>query len=161
MQPIPLSYEQAVSQSSVTDAQGRANCFGRGVPKRGFVDHPDSTHYYNNFYYDPAGNRTRLEYNDGGGTTTTTYLYNPADQLTRETVGGTNTDYLYDANGSLTKKDDGTNVHSYTYDFRNRSERSARKGGRRDCYAFGLAADHARAENSIISQVFPRPPDLP
>ncbi|GAH62429.1 unnamed protein product, partial [marine sediment metagenome] len=65
------------------------------------------------------GNRTRLEYNDGGGTTTTTYLYNPADQLTRDTVGETNTDYLYDANGSLTKKDDGANVHSYSYDYRN------------------------------------------
>ena len=75
--------------------------------------------YYNNFYYDPAGNRTRLEYNDGTGTTTTSYLYNSADQLTRESVGETNTTYLYDANGNLTKKDDGTNVHSYAYDFRN------------------------------------------
>ncbi len=75
--------------------------------------------YRNGLRYDVAGNRTRLEYNDGGGTTTTTYLYNPADQLTRDTVGETNTDYLYDANGSLTKKDDGTNVHSYAYDYRN------------------------------------------
>jgi len=78
-----------------------------------------STLYYNAFYYDSAGNRTRLEYNDGTSTTTTTYLYNTADQLTRDTVGGTNTDYLYDANGNLTKKDDGTNVESYSYDFRN------------------------------------------
>ena len=84
-------------------------------------DSGDSTLYYNNFFYDNAGNRTRLEYNDGGGTTTTTYLYNTADQLTRDTVGGTNTDYLYDANGSLTKKDDGTNVHFYAYDCRNRT----------------------------------------
>ena len=82
-------------------------------------DSGDATLYYNNFYYDPAGNRTRLEYNDGTSTTTTSYLYNSADQLTRESVGETNTTYLYDANGNLTKKDDGTNVSSYAYDFRN------------------------------------------
>jgi len=82
-------------------------------------DSQNATLYYNNFRYDAAGNRTRLEYNDGTSTTTTSYLYNTADQLTRESVGATNTTYLYDANGSLTKKDDGTNVHSYKYDARN------------------------------------------
>ena len=79
---------------------------------------------------DKTGNRTRLQYNDGGSTTTSSYLYNPADQLTRETVGETNTDYLYDANGSLTRKDDGTNTYDYAYDFRNRRERSDRRGRR-------------------------------
>jgi RHS repeat-associated protein len=82
-------------------------------------DSQNATLYYNNFFYDPAGNRTRLEYNDGTSTTTTSYLYNTADQLTRESVGGTNTTYLYDPNGNLTKKDDGTNVYAYGYDFRN------------------------------------------
>jgi RHS repeat-associated protein len=82
-------------------------------------DSQNATLYYNNFRYDAAGNRTRLEYNDGTSTTTTSYLYNTADQLTRETTGATVTTYLYDANGSLTKKDDGTNVHAYKYDFRN------------------------------------------
>ena len=82
-------------------------------------DSQNATLYYNNFFYDPAGNRTRLEYNDGTGTTTTSYLYNTGDQLTKETVGETVTSYLYDANGNLTKKDDGTNVHAYGYDFRN------------------------------------------
>ena len=82
-------------------------------------DSENATLYYNNFFYDPAGNRTRLEYNDGTSTTTTSYLYNTADQLTRESVGETNTAYLYDANGNLTKKDDGSNVHAYGYDFRN------------------------------------------
>ena len=82
-------------------------------------DSQNATLYYNNFFYDPAGNRTRLEYNDGTSTTTTSYLYNSGDQLTRETTGGTVTTYLYDPNGNLTKKDDGTNVHAYGYDFRN------------------------------------------
>jgi RHS repeat-associated protein len=82
-------------------------------------DSQNATLYYNNFYYDPAGNRTRLEYNDGTSTTTTSYLYNSADQLTRETTGATVTSYLYDPNGNLTKKDDGTNVCTYKYDFRN------------------------------------------
>jgi RHS repeat-associated protein len=82
-------------------------------------DSQNATLYYNNFRYDAAGNRTRLEYNDGTSTTTTSYLYNTADQLTRETTGATVTTYLYDVNGSLTKKDDGTNVHAYKYDVRN------------------------------------------
>jgi len=82
-------------------------------------DSQNATLYYNNFRYDAAGNRTRLEYNDGTSTTTTSYLYNTADQLTRETTGQTVTTYLYDANGNLSKKDDGTNVSTYKYDFRN------------------------------------------
>ena len=43
-------------------------------------DSGDATLYFNNFFYDSGGNRTRLEYNDGTGTTTTSYLYNSADQ---------------------------------------------------------------------------------
>jgi RHS repeat-associated protein len=82
-------------------------------------DSQNATLYYNNFRYDPAGNRTRLEYNDGTSTTTTSYLYNTADQLTREVTGETITSYWFDANGNLTKKDDGTNVHAYKYDARN------------------------------------------
>jgi YD repeat-containing protein len=69
--------------------------------------------------HDLVGKRRRLEYNDGASTTTTSYVYNTADQLTRETTGESVTSYPYDANGNLTRKDDGTNVHAYKYDFRN------------------------------------------
>jgi len=93
-------------------------------------DSGGATLYWNAFYYDAAGNRTRLEYNDGTSTTVTSYLYNEADQLTREVRGATVTTYLYDANGNLTRKDDGTDVHSYAYDIRTRRERSDWRGRR-------------------------------
>jgi RHS repeat-associated protein len=50
--------------------------------------------------YDPAGNRTRQEFNG----VETTYSYNAANELTEETTDGDTTYYEYDHNGNTTAK---------------------------------------------------------
>jgi RHS repeat-associated protein len=82
------------------------------------------------YEYDSVGNRTKKIVNDGTTTTTTTYTYDAADQLTA--VNGQA--YTYDANGNLTnngnktfvydddnrlsevKNASGTTIASFTYD---------------------------------------------
>ncbi|MBH8608578.1 hypothetical protein I8U17_13260, partial [Thermoactinomyces sp. CICC 10521] len=64
------------------------------------------------YTYDETGNRLTKKVTQGGNSTTTTYTYDDADQLT--SVNGTN--YTYDANGNLTS--DGNKT--YVYDAANR-----------------------------------------
>ena len=52
--------------------------------------------------YDPAGNRTRQEFNG----VETTYEYNAANELTEETTAGATTYFEYDHNGNMTAKVD-------------------------------------------------------
>jgi len=68
------------------------------------------------FAYDLAGNRTSKTL----GASTTTYAYNPLDQLETETTGETGTNYDYDGNGNLTAKTSIGQTESYGYDSRNR-----------------------------------------
>ncbi|SEN81065.1 RHS repeat-associated core domain-containing protein, partial [Lihuaxuella thermophila] len=71
---------------------------------------PDGTIY--EYTYDAVGNRLTKKVTQGGNTTTTTYTYDDADQLTA--VNGTS--YTYDANGNLIS--DGN--RTYVYDAENR-----------------------------------------
>ncbi|MCU7850513.1 MAG: RHS repeat protein [Candidatus Thiodiazotropha sp. (ex Lucinoma kastoroae)] len=72
------------------------------------------------------GNRTQfLVTHPGGGTQTTSYAYNPRDQLTRETQpDGTILDYQYDTAGNRTQVSvthGGTvTTTDYSYDSLNR-----------------------------------------
>ncbi|MBH8609076.1 DNRLRE domain-containing protein [Thermoactinomyces sp. CICC 10521] len=59
------------------------------------------------YTYDETGNRLTKKVTQGGNSTTTTYTYDDADQLT--SVNGTN--YTYDANGNLTS--DGSKTYVY------------------------------------------------
>ncbi|MBH8608581.1 RHS repeat domain-containing protein, partial [Thermoactinomyces sp. CICC 10521] len=59
------------------------------------------------YTYDEVGNRLTQKVTQGGNSTTTTYTYDDADQLT--SVNGTN--YTYDANGNLTS--DGSKTYVY------------------------------------------------
>ena len=88
-----------------------------------------STQYWNEFYYDYISNRTKLRHNDGTSTTTTTYSYNAADQLTKEIAGSTTYTYNFDASGNHTKKDDGTTTEEYYYDARNLLTKFTDSGG--------------------------------
>ena len=67
---------------------------------------------------------TLLYYDDVNTTTTTTaYLYNDMDQLTKDIVGETETTYEYDDNGNLTKRTDDSTTYTYEYDETNRLTR--------------------------------------
>lgn len=66
--------------------------------------------------YDAAGNRTLLDANG----VTTTYGYDPADQLGQETTGGKSVLYDYDLNGNRALARSNGNTSSYTYDVRDR-----------------------------------------
>ena len=68
------------------------------------------------YTYDIVGNRLSKSV----GPTTTTYQYNPLDQLTHEIVSGGTTSYTYDGNGNLTKKEWGSEEINYVYDSHNR-----------------------------------------
>jgi len=60
--------------------------------------------YGYSYWYDAAGNRTKMESGDWSATATTTYLYSARNELTKVTVGGNDTIYRYDPRGNLTKK---------------------------------------------------------
>jgi YD repeat-containing protein len=64
------------------------------------------------YEYDSVGNRTKKIVTDGNGSTTTTYTYDAANQLT--SVNGQS--YTYDQNGNLTH--DGTYTYVYNEDNR-------------------------------------------
>jgi RHS repeat-associated protein len=64
--------------------------------------------------YDPDGNLTGLQANDGGGTSLLSYTYapDPNGWLTSQTLNGTTTSYTYDPTGQLT----GAGSAAYSYD---------------------------------------------
>lgn len=68
------------------------------------------------YAYDIVGNRLSKTL----GATTTTYQYNPLDQLTHEVVSGATTSYTYDGNGNQTRKEWTGGEKNYVYDARNR-----------------------------------------
>jgi YD repeat-containing protein len=60
------------------------------------------------YKYDAVGNRTKKTVNDGSTTTTTTYTYDEANQLTA--VDGQA--YTYDGNGNLTNNGEKTFIYN-------------------------------------------------
>ncbi|MBI5279996.1 MAG: hypothetical protein HY854_26435 [Burkholderiales bacterium] len=77
------------------------------------------------YAYDLVGNRTQMKVTTASGTEITSYTYDAADRLTRETLslaaGGTRTiDYTYDGNGNLSSKAEPGRLTLYRFDPRNR-----------------------------------------
>jgi RHS repeat-associated protein len=84
-------------------------------------DRDDNDSYDRSFTYDVVGNRLTKEEGSGPSSITTTYAYNPLDQLTWQNRDGTETDYTYDDNGNLQSQDeDGKPIRYFEYDDRNR-----------------------------------------
>ena len=67
----------------------------------------DEMLWYRLYQYDPAGNRTRLDWFDGSVMRSSTYAYNALNQLTSllGAAQGERHDVRYDANGNLTRYD--------------------------------------------------------
>lgn len=63
------------------------------------------------YKYDHAGNRTKQIKVTGSGSTSTSYTYNTADELTK--AGGTT--FTYDNNGNMLSRTAGTKTTTYTY----------------------------------------------
>ena len=104
-------------------------------------DSNNATKYYNNFFYDSSGNRTKLQYNAGQSTTTTTYLHNGVNQLTKEQVGGGSTwTYTYDSNGALTRKADGSTPRRRTRSTNRSPWRSSRLKAPENSFQNGRSA---------------------
>jgi RHS repeat-associated protein len=67
------------------------------------------------YTYDAGDNLLTKAVYDGTNTTTTTFAYTDANEMTTSSVGGTTTTFGYDAFGRMTSKGDGTYTASYTY----------------------------------------------
>ncbi len=97
--------------------------------------------FENDFTYDAVGNRlTRNSSTAGGGSVTTNYAYNAADQLVTEDGVA----YTYDLNGNLDTKTDAGGVTLYTYDADNRLTRIVEPSGAATNYRYD--ADGNRVE---------------
>jgi len=75
--------------------------------------------YLNEYWYDAAGNRTKLAYTHDGSTETTAYLYDDNYRLTQSSTDGTDTTYEWNGAGDLTKRaTDGGDTWEYQWDAR-------------------------------------------
>lgn len=100
------------------------------------------------YSYDSTGNRQQMIKKTGNTSTTTTYSYDVADELTQVTTGTTKTLLSYDQNGNLTSSTTGTTTISYQY---NAQEELASVTNGTTSVSYGYNGDGFRTSKSITT----------
>ena len=138
LQSYAYTYDAANNRTSATSAAGTERYTLDALDRLTNVTYPNGdTAAYT---YDATGNRLTATVN---GTTTATYTYDDADQLTSD---GTQT-YAYDANGNLTA----AGADAFTWDWADRLA-SATTGGATTTYAYdGAGARVGKTSNGATA----------
>ncbi|MEU4423781.1 polymorphic toxin-type HINT domain-containing protein [Actinoplanes sp. NPDC024001] len=122
-----------------------AECFGAQTCAGATAERTDYT-------YDLVGNRTTMKRVAPGENTTTTYTYDGADQLTRESVTGTRTSsraFAYDLEGNQTEA--GSDRFTYALDH---TMTSATVNGRKTDYTYDATGNRIAAVSGTDKQTW-------